>query len=79
MVRVPAPERYALHKLIVSQLRSKTSGKPEKDLRQAATLIEALAERFPGAIEDASQSLPKSSLSYVSRSLKALKQHLPGV
>jgi hypothetical protein len=77
MVRVPVPERYALHKLIVSQLRSKTSGKPEKDLRQAATLIDALAERFPGAIEDASQALPKSALSSVLRALKALKQHLP--
>jgi len=30
-----------------------TSSKPEKDLRQAATLIEALVERYPGAIEDA--------------------------
>jgi hypothetical protein len=77
MVRVPVPERYALHKLIVSQLRSKTSSKPEKDLRQAATLIDALAERFPGAIEDASEALPKSALRYVSRALKGLKQHLP--
>ena len=77
MVRVPVPERYALHKLIVSQLRSKTSGKPEKNLRQAATLIDALAERFPGAIEDASQALPESALRCVSRALKGLKQHLP--
>lgn len=77
MVRVPVPERYALHKLIVSQLRSKTSGKPAKDLRQAATLIDVLAERFPGAIEDASQALPRSALSCVSRALKGLKQHLP--
>jgi hypothetical protein len=77
MVRVPVPERYALHKLIVSQLRSKTSSKPEKDLRQAATLIDTLAERFPGAIEDASDVLPKSALRYVSRALEALTQHLP--
>lgn len=77
MVRVPVPERYALHKLIVSQLRAKTSSKPEKDLRQAATLIDALAERFPGAIEDASQSLPKGALRYVSRALDALQSHLP--
>jgi hypothetical protein len=53
MVRVPVPERYAVHKLVVSQLRDKTSSKSEKDLRQAATLIEALVERFPGAVEDA--------------------------
>jgi hypothetical protein len=34
MVRVPVPERYALQKLIVSQLRSKTSSKPEDALRR---------------------------------------------
>ena len=51
MVRVPAPERFAVHKLIVSQLRSKTGGKPAKDLRQAATSIEASHGTFPGAIE----------------------------
>src|SRR5579863_1520789 len=31
LVRVPVPERYAIHKLIVSQLRSKSSSKPGKD------------------------------------------------
>jgi hypothetical protein len=77
MVRVPVPERYALHKLIVSQLRSKTSTKPEKDLRQAATLIEVLAQGFPGAIEDASEVLPNSALRHVSRALEALTHHLP--
>jgi hypothetical protein len=74
---VPVPERYALHKLIVSQLRSKTSTKPEKDLRQAATLIEVLAQSFPGAIEDASEVLPDSALRHVSRALEALTHHLP--
>jgi hypothetical protein len=77
MVRVPVPERYALHKLIDSQLRSKTSTKPEKDLRQAATLIEVLAQGFPGAIEDASEVLPNSALRHVSRALEALTHHLP--
>ena len=77
MVRVPVPERYAIHKLIVSQLRNKTSGKPDKDLRQAATLIEALVERYPGAIEDAAKALPKTALRHVARAAKALKQHLP--
>jgi hypothetical protein len=74
---VPVPERYALHKLIVSQLRSKTSTKSEKDLRQAATLIEVLAQGFPGAIEDASEVLPNSALRHVSRALEALTHHLP--
>jgi hypothetical protein len=77
MVRVPVPERYAVHKLIVSQLRAKTSSKPEKDLRQAATLIEALVERFPGAIEDALGAVPNSATRYIARANEALKQHLP--
>jgi len=77
MVRVPVPERYAIHKLIVSQLRAKTSAKPEKDLRQAATLIEALVERFPGAIEDALAAVPKSAARYIKRGVAALERHLP--
>jgi hypothetical protein len=71
------PERYAIHKLIVSQLRAKTSSKPEKDLRQAATLIEALVERFPGAVEDALGAVPKSALRHVSPAIAGLEGHLP--
>ncbi len=46
-VLVPAPERYAVHKLIVATRRRSdgTSGlKRDKDIRQATHLIEALAE-----------------------------------
>jgi len=77
IARVPVPERYAIHKLIVSQLRSKASNKPDKDLLQAATLIEVLVERFPGAVEAALESIPKSSTRYVRQAVKALKLHLP--
>jgi hypothetical protein len=77
MVRVPLPERYAVHKLIVSQLRAKTSSKPEKDLRQAATLIEALVERFPGAVEDALRAVPGSAVRHIVRATEGLKHHLP--
>ncbi|HEV2442624.1 MAG TPA: GSU2403 family nucleotidyltransferase fold protein [Steroidobacteraceae bacterium] len=77
MVRVPAPERFAAHKLIVSQLRSRASAKPEKDLRQAATLIEALADRFPEAVKEALGALPKSAVRYAVRGAKALERHLP--
>jgi hypothetical protein len=71
------PERYAIHKLIVSQLRNKTNSKPEKDLRQAAALIEALVERYPGALEDAASAVPKSAARPMARAIKALEQHLP--
>jgi hypothetical protein len=77
LVRVPVPERHAIHKLIVSQLRTKTSSKPEKDLHQAATLIEALAERFPGAVQDALTAVPRSATRHVKRAFDALRHHLP--
>ena len=77
LVRVPVPERYAIHKLIVSQLRSKSSSKPGKDLRQAATLIEALIERFPGAVEDALTAVPKNAGRHVRRAAAALARYLP--
>lgn len=77
LVRVPAPERLAVHKLVVSQLRSRASAKPEKDLRQSATLIEALADRFPNAVAEALGALPKSAVHYAARAVKALERHLP--
>jgi hypothetical protein len=76
LVRVPVPERYAIHKLIISQLRSKGS-KPAKDIGQAAILIAAVVERFPGAIEDALKAVPKSAAKYLRRAKLALAPHLP--
>jgi hypothetical protein len=77
MVRVPVPERYAIHKLLISQLRGTGASKSSKDLTQAATLIEAVVERFPGAIQDALAVVPKSAGQYLRRALPALKRHLP--
>ena len=76
LVRVPVPERYAIHKLLISQLRSKSS-KPAKDLRQAAILIAAVSERFPGAVQDALGGVPKSAFKYLRRAHQALSGHLP--
>ena len=77
LVRVPVPERYAIHKLVVSQLHARTSSKPAKDLRQAATLIEALVERFPGAVEEALSAVPRSAVRHVRRAAAALTRYLP--
>ena len=77
MVRVPVPERYAIHKLIVSQLRNKASAKPVRDLHQAAALIEALAERYPGALEDAASAVPASAARHLARGIRALERYLP--
>jgi hypothetical protein len=48
LVQIPKPERYAIHKLIISQRRSGSDlGKSRKDLAQAETLIKILAENRP--------------------------------
>lgn len=47
LVRVPAPERYAIHKLILAARRADDRLKAEKDRRQADLLIEILSEDRP--------------------------------
>lgn len=58
-VRVPAAERYAVHKLAVSTLRPSRTPKSEKDLLHAATLLAVLGEYHSGAIEAALRDVPR--------------------
>lgn len=44
-VRVPAPARFAVHKLIVSRRRREGAAKRDKDLRQAEALLAVLADK----------------------------------
>ncbi len=55
LVQIPQPERFAVHKLIVANRRHGTDNavKSEKDRRQAAFLIEVLAEDRPDELRDA--------------------------
>jgi hypothetical protein len=55
LVQIPRPERFAIHKLIVSDRRREgaDSLKALKDRRQAAFLIEALAEDRPEDLREA--------------------------
>ncbi|MCO4876585.1 nucleotidyltransferase domain-containing protein [Paraburkholderia caribensis] len=46
-VRVPDANRFAVHKLLVSQLRTNDSTKSLKDLKQAAVVIGFLGEHHP--------------------------------
>jgi hypothetical protein len=71
-VRVPLPERFAVHKLLVSRLRTGRTAKSQKDVLQAAILCAALADTHPGAIESAVAAIPK-------RTTKALSAALAGV
>ena len=52
LVRVPEPGRYAIHKLIVCQIRE-PGPKRIKDLLQARELIAALREHDPESLNDA--------------------------
>ncbi len=52
-VIVPAPERYALHKLIVAQRRRDVSPKRQKDIQQTQALLDALAQRRPSELRAA--------------------------
>jgi hypothetical protein len=52
-VLIPQPARYAVHKLIVAQLRTENSPKRAKDLAQARELIEALNITDPKGITEA--------------------------
>jgi hypothetical protein len=52
-VQVPAPQRYAIHKLIVSQRRPEGAAKRDKDIRQSEALLEVLAERRPSELKRA--------------------------
>jgi hypothetical protein len=58
-VRVPLPERFAVHKLIVSRLRAGREAKSERDVMQACVLAAALADGHPGALEAAVAAVPR--------------------
>lgn len=64
-VRVPLPERFAIHKLIVSRLRTGREAKSDKDVYQACVLCAALGESHPGAIESAVEQVPRRARKYL--------------
>ena len=55
-INVPDPTRFALHKLIVAQLRhqgvARSAAKSRKDLQQAQALIAVLARQRPDDLKD---------------------------
>jgi hypothetical protein len=52
-VTVPAPERFAVHKLIISRRRKTQRAKSDKDVQQAATLVEILLRKRPEDLKQA--------------------------
>ncbi len=64
-VRIPVAERFAIHKLVVSQLRTNRDAKTAKDIFQASVVLACLGEKYPGAIESAVMDLPVSARKYL--------------
>ncbi len=62
-VRVPRPEAFAWHKVLLSQLRGATSDKRGKDRAQAAVILAVLSEDAPDALEAAFAELPRGTKS----------------
>jgi hypothetical protein len=52
-VSIPQPARFAVHKLIVAQVRDIGAAKRRKDLAQARELFEVLSETLPAELEEA--------------------------
>jgi hypothetical protein len=75
-VRIPVPERFAVHKLVVSQLRSGRDTKSAKDIDQASVLCAALADLFPGAIQDAVKPLSRGMIKHLRKALSAARRRL---
>ena len=79
LVRVPTPERFALHKLIVAQRRgSSARDKTTKDLIQAETLIEAMIEDRLDDLSDAWSDLTARGEKWRTAAMKSVRR-LPEV
>lgn len=71
-VRLPLPERFAIHKLVVSRLRTGHNAKAQKDLDQALVLLDVLATTHSGAIESALPALPRPAVKHLRAALASL-------
>jgi hypothetical protein len=67
LVNVPDPARFALHKMLVSQLRPASQPeKKRKDLAQASSIIAYLLEENPGSLLLAFDAARQMGASFVS-------------
>jgi len=70
-IKLPAAERFALHKLFSSQRRGSDRAKGRKDLEQAAALVTVLEEETPGLLADAWREMPKTARATLKRGARA--------
>lgn len=75
-VRVPDPARFAIHKILVSRLRTNMLVKSQKDVQQACVVLAMLGEHRSGDIELACADLPRSARQTVRRALPDVRRTL---
>ena len=75
LVTIPSPQRYALHKLLIAQLRKGDFAlKKQKDLNQAAWLVAILAETQPYDLWEAWNDLSKRGVMWRKLAQASLNQ-----
>lgn len=77
-VRLPAPERFVLHKLFSAESRRADRSKVVKDREQAAVLAAALEEDSPGRLRAAWTEVPRSGRDAIKRSARTAAKLLEG-
>jgi hypothetical protein len=75
-VKLPRPEAFAWHKMLVSELRGSTREKRGKDLQQAAVIFSVLAEDDEAALKRAFDELPRGGKSKVRVAAKSVLELL---
>lgn len=70
-IRIPAPERFTLHKLFSSQSRRGDRDKIRKDLEQAALLAAAVEAETPGRLRDTFKRVPSDARTTIKRAAAA--------
>jgi hypothetical protein len=75
-VKLPRPEAFAWHKMLVSELRGATREKRGKDLQQAAVIFSVLAEDAPSALAKAFEAIPRGGKSKVRIATKSVLELL---
>lgn len=75
LVNVPAPARFALHKLLVSESRGAAfATKAEKDRQQAVQMLEVLLEEMPDEVEQAREDLEARGKGWRDKLVRGLKK-----
>lgn len=75
LANVPSPERFALHKLLVSESRGAAfATKAEKDRRQAVQILEVLMEEMPDEVAPAREDLLARGKGWSDKLARALRK-----